>query len=288
MNALKTTCLLFALASLLALTAGAQQRPGNKGILLSDLSWVEAEKVLTPQTVVVIPLGAESKEHGPHLKLNTDYVQAEYYKKQVLKNEDVVVAPTLNYGYYPSFTEYPGSVTLTLETARDTVVEICRSLAHYGPHRFYVLNMGVSTVVPLQMARDLLARDGILMNFTGLGNTYDNSPPAKIPTAVSDVHDPDAPKILGTHANEWETSCMIYIDPEHVDMSKAVKDYHPSGIPGLRKFTRDPNTPGTYSPSGIFGDSTPATREKGEKFVKDELQEILNDIETLKKLGTHL
>jgi creatinine amidohydrolase len=32
--------------------------------------WIEAESVLTPETVVVIPLGAASKEHGPHLWLN--------------------------------------------------------------------------------------------------------------------------------------------------------------------------------------------------------------------------
>jgi len=40
---------------------------GPKGVLLEDLTWQEAEKVLTPSTVVVIPLGAASKEHGPHL-----------------------------------------------------------------------------------------------------------------------------------------------------------------------------------------------------------------------------
>jgi hypothetical protein len=44
------------------------QTPKAKGILLENLTWVEAEKVLTRDTVVVIPIGAASKEHGPHLK----------------------------------------------------------------------------------------------------------------------------------------------------------------------------------------------------------------------------
>ena len=48
-----------------------------RGVLLEDLTWVEAEKVLGPRTVVVIPLGAASKEHGPHLRLRNDFILAE-------------------------------------------------------------------------------------------------------------------------------------------------------------------------------------------------------------------
>ena len=83
----------------LAVAAFAAQ----KGVLLEDLTWVEAEKVLKPDTVMVIPIGAESKEHGPHLKLRNDFVMAEYFKKRILERADVVVAPTVNYHYYPAF-----------------------------------------------------------------------------------------------------------------------------------------------------------------------------------------
>ena len=44
-----------------------------RGILLEDLTWQEAEKVLRPDTIVVIPIGAACKEHGPHLKLKNDW-----------------------------------------------------------------------------------------------------------------------------------------------------------------------------------------------------------------------
>src|SRR5690349_17458317 len=115
----------------------------NKGILLEDLTWLEAEKVLTPETIVVIAIGAESKEHGPHLKLKNDWLMAEYLKREVLRRSNVVVAPTVNYNYYPAFVEYPGTTTLRLETARDLMVDICRSLARYGPRKFYALNTGV-------------------------------------------------------------------------------------------------------------------------------------------------
>src|SRR5437899_2769955 len=63
-----------------------------KGILLEDLTWVEAEKVLTPDTVVTIALGTEAKEHGPHLKLKNDWLIAEYMTARVLEQTDVVMA----------------------------------------------------------------------------------------------------------------------------------------------------------------------------------------------------
>src|SRR5262249_29592051 len=88
--------------------------PTLPGVLLEELTWQEAERVLTADTVVVIPLGAAAKEHGPHLKLKNDWTIAEYLKKRVLSGAKVVVAPTVAYSYYPAFVEYPGSTTLQL------------------------------------------------------------------------------------------------------------------------------------------------------------------------------
>ena len=83
----------------------------------------------------------------------------------------------------------------------------------------------------------------------------------------------------GTHADELETSMMLAIDPSSVDMKKAVKDYHPSGKGGL---SRDPNGPGDYSASGVFGDPTLATRKKGEILLRGLVEGILKDIEELR------
>src|SRR5262245_17643616 len=61
-------------------SAGAAQSP-RRGTLLEDLTWQQAETTLKRSTVVVIPMGAESKEHGPHLRLSNDFVMAEYLKR---------------------------------------------------------------------------------------------------------------------------------------------------------------------------------------------------------------
>ena len=262
-------CVFAALATVIAAMPAAAQLASKPaaGILLEDLTWQQAERALTPDAIVVIPLGAAAKEHGPHLRLKNDFVLAEYFTRRVVVREAVVVAPTINYHFYPAFVEYPGSTSLRLETARDLVVDICRSLARFGPKRFYVLNTGVSTIRALKPAQDQLAAEGILMHFTDILTIGEEAERA--------VRQQEG----GTHADEIETSMMLYMDPALVDMSKAARDYHPQGTGGL---TRDPKGKGTYSPTGIWGDATLATREKGRRVVEAMVEGMLKEIAALR------
>jgi creatinine amidohydrolase len=235
----------------------------NSAILLETLSWDEAERVLTADTVIVIPLGAGSKEHGRHLQLNNDFLMAEYLKKRVLgaAPQNVVIAPTISYSYYPAFLEYPGSTSVSFDTARAMFTDIIHSLAHYGPRRFYILNTGISTLRPLAQAAADLGKEGILLHYTDLTK-----------------EDPVEKRVRqsgGTHADEIETSMMLYIAPETVHMEKAVRDLNPDQ-PG--PLTRDPQGKGTYSPTGAWGDPTLATREKGQAVTESLVATILKDI----------
>jgi creatinine amidohydrolase len=259
---------LFLLVLIVASPVAAAGQAKTKGVLLEDLTWLEAEKVLTKETVVVIPLGAAAKEHGPHMKLKNDWLIAEYLKRRVLEQSDVVVAPTVNYHFYPAFLEYPGSTSLRLETARDLIVDVCKSLAGYGPRRFYVINVGISTLYALRPAAEALAKEGLILRHTDL---------LKI---TGPVEKEIGRQEGGTHADEIETSMTLYMAPSMVDMKKAAKDYHPSDV---RRFTRDPKRRGIYSATGIFGDATLATRAKGERITKALVAGILQEIEDLRR-----
>ena len=265
-----TTALLCVLGLSISASAWQAQKPAapEKGQRLETLAWPEAEAVLTPQSVVVIPLGAGSKEHGPHLKLRNNLALAEYLTARVVDATSVVVAPTLTYHFYPAFLEYPGSTSLALATARDMTADVVRTLSAYGPRRFYVLNTGVSTVRALEPAAALLASQGVLMRYTNLATRLD--------PATRGFTEQEG----GTHADEVETSMMLYIDPSSVDMTKAVKDYTPPGRPG--PLNRQRGGDGSYSPTGIWGDPTRATREKGRIFVEALVAGILDDISTLR------
>jgi creatinine amidohydrolase len=264
------------LVSTLAVAVGETTRgpivaqPGPKGIRLADITWQQAADVLRPETVVVMPLGAGSKEHGLHLKLGNDALLADYLTRRVLDASDVVVAPTLLYHFFPAFTEYPGSTSLTLDTARAVTSEAASSLSKYGPRRFYVLNTGVSTKRALDLAVRTLAVQGILLGYTDLS--------ARLERASAAVRQEEG----GTHADEVETSMMLYIDPASVDMRRAVKEYNPSPGPSLQ-LTRRRGGPGTFSESGVWGDPTLATREKGRVIVEGLVKAILDDIEALRR-----
>jgi creatinine amidohydrolase len=260
-----------ALPLLVGAALGAQSAAKPPGIRIADLTWVEAEKVLDSSTVVVIPLGAEAKEHGPQLRLKNDWLLAEYYARRVLSASRVVVYPTVNYSFYPAFVEYPGSTTLRLETARDMIVDICRTIARHGPRRFYILNTGVSTVRALKPAVDSLAASGLVMRFSDL-NVVGRSAEERVKKEEG-----------GTHADEIETSMMLYMYPQFVDMKLAAKDYHP-GAGGLTRDSLTAVREGkTFSRTGIYGDATLATKAKGRVVVEGTIADILAEIESLRR-----
>ena len=188
-------------------------------------------------------------------------------RAELLERADVVVAPTVPYHYYPAFVEYPGSTGLRLETARDLLVDIVRSLARHGPRRFYVLNTGVSTVRALQPAAEVLAGDGILLRYTDLL------------AALRPIESQLLEQAGGTHADESETSMMLFLRPDAVEMKKAERDFNPKR-PG--PFTRNPDGPGTYSPTGTWGDPTRATAHKGERLVTGLVEALLRDVELVR------
>lgn len=251
-------------------TRDGRPQATGQSVRLEDLSWTEAEPHLVGDAIVMLPLGAAAKEHGPHLKLRNDLILAEYLTRRVMASSTVVVAPTLTYHFYPAFLEYPGSTSLALATARDMTADAVRSLARYGPRRFYVLNTGISTLRPLEATAKMLATEGVLLHYTDLE--------ARIEGQVRAVQQQPG----GTHADEIETSMMLYIDPSSVDLTKAVRDYTPPAE-GVFRLTRDPNGRGTYSRTGIWGDPTLATREKGRLIVEALVSGIVSDLDTLRK-----
>ena len=242
----------------------------SPSIRLDNLTWTEAEKQFERFDVVLIGLGARTKEHGPHMPLETDYLVTEYLVDRVAESAPVVVLPTLEYGYYPAFLEYPGSVSIGAETFKNVVVDICLSMNGYGFRKFYVLNTGISTLRPLKLAAEELARRGIVLRYLNLLDVD-----KKLPSGLLSQEG-------GSHADEGETSMMLFIAPEKVNMSKAVKDYDPR--PDRQGLTRDPKGARSYSPTGIWGDPTLATREKGRIIVETTVREILREVNELIEL----
>ncbi|TAH49418.1 MAG: creatininase family protein [Chloroflexota bacterium] len=230
-------------------------------VYLEHLTWVQAEKAFREIPIVLLPIGAILKEHGPHLPLNTDYLIARDLARRVAEQTDVIVCPPVTFGYYPAFVHFPGSVNLASDTFRETVEQIILSLSKNGAQRFLLLNTGVSTTAPLTLAANNLVAQNIrvaLANILELGKRAD---------AVIENES-------GSHANEHETSMLLAIDSTVVKMENAVAEIqlwmNERGAPVREAgpLLRSQDGVGVYCPSGVIGDPTRATREKGEAILR--------------------
>jgi creatinine amidohydrolase len=236
-----------------------------KGHLFEDLTWPEAEVALKEDKVFVIPLGARLKEHGFHLPLNNDWVLAEYFAKKTLELNDIYLLPTIQHGFYPAFVQYPGSIHIELDVFINYLKQMVRSLSNHGAKKIYFLNMGISTLYGLAPLKKELGQE-VMIEYTNLLE-LDQSLPEGL-----------AEQEGGTHADELETSMMLAINSEMVQLDKAQKDYHQRK--GRGPFTRDPKAEtGLYSPTGAWGDPTKATLEKGKTILEIYVREISQFLE---------
>ncbi len=248
---------------IIALAVAPAEGAGQSvGAYLGELSWPDAEQRLGTSPVVVVPFGAGAKEHGPHLPMNADAVVMEYLCRQAVDSVDVVVAPPILHGWFPAFRAFPGTEVEDAGVFTDYVFQVARSLVRQGAQRVVFLNTGISraTGLPISIAaRELRVQTGT----PTLVVSWDD-----LTTPQSEAL---ATETVGGHAGEMETSIHLFLQPDLVDMDRAIRDYrsprgdHPGYAPGL--FSRDPSDP-AYSETGVFGDPTLATREKGEALLE--------------------
>lgn len=235
-------------------------------IRLTEKSWLEAEEFIKDYNIVIMAVGSACKEHGPHLPLGNDFVLAERLIDLVAPRVKSLILPTLNYGYYPAFTEYPISINISYNTFRDMIVDIANSLAGFGIKKFYILNTGVSTTPPIKDAVKIV-KDKIEVGYLDL-IAFDKT----LPEGLEEQEG-------GTHADELETSMMMFLAPEIVKIQKAVKEFDPR--PNRRGLTRDPEGSGNYSASGVYGNPTLATTDKGEIIVNKLVDHIVGQIKMM-------
>lgn len=244
---------------------GVESDGDIKGIRVEDSTWPHVERRIANGAIAVLPIGAASKEHGRHLPMNADYRQAQWISERVMRRYESVVWPVLNYGYYPVFVDYPGSISLSEGTFIAVVSEILEGIAAAGVIRVVLLNTGISTIAPLVKAinsRPSPQRYQLINVYSG----------PKFTAAAERL----AEQEWGGHADEIETSIMLAIESAMVDMRQA--NAAPAQIVRGRFNRSDPAAP-NYSPDGVNGDPTLASMEKGEDLLGAMLDDVVSAIE---------
>lgn len=214
----------------------------DTGVWLEDLTWPEAKARFEAGALVVVPVGAAAKAHGPHLPLKTDAVTARALAQRLIDRLPVVAAPVVGFGFYPAFTTFAGSQHLSADTFKALLAELLGNLRSHGVRRLVILNTGVSTEKPIDEvasgAADLLA-----VHMRGLGGAAEKL------LAVAD----------GGHADERETSVMLALDPRSVRMDRLVLQ-------------------GPFDRTGATGDPSRATAFKGERILAARIDDIVTAI----------
>jgi creatinine amidohydrolase/Fe(II)-dependent formamide hydrolase-like protein len=201
------------------------------GVWLETLTWLEAKTRFEAGAVVVLPVGAAAKAHGPHLPLGTDALTARALAQRLIERLPVVAAPVVGFGFYPAFTRFAGSQHLTADTFMALVRELIGNLRSHGVRRIAILNTGVSTEKPLdEVAREL--GEIAVLHMRLLGGMADS------------LFD----SLEGGHADERETSVMLALDPRGVRMHRLAPE-------------------GDFETTAATGDASRASAFKGERLL---------------------
>ena len=176
---------------------------------IERMHWDEVARRIGDGAVAILPIGAAAKQHGFHLPLNTDRIQAEWLAGRMAEKIDALIWPTLTYGHYPAFVEYAGSSSLSISTFEALVREVAAQILGSGCPKLLVLNTGISTLAPVDRALARLASERVKHLWIHEGPRY--------PRVARQL----AEQSHGSHADELETSLMLALAPHLVDMTRA-------------------------------------------------------------------
>lgn len=169
------------------------------------------------RTVAVLPLSA-TEQHGPHLPLGVDTDLLEgviaHTLPQLPSEVPVLLLPTQTVGRSIEHESFPGTLTLEHDALLQSWLQIGRSVARAGVKKLVLLNSHGGNASSMDIVgRELRARHGLTVFMV---HTY----ALKLPAEVQALFPPEEHR-FGAHGGDIETSMMLALHPERVDMAQA-------------------------------------------------------------------
>jgi creatinine amidohydrolase len=264
---------------------------------IADLAPPDIRTYLLEKDIVMIPI-ASLEQHGPHLPLSTDTIQAEEVARRAGERAQVLYTPCVWMGYSPQHMYEPGqgtgTITIRPQVLLDLYYDIARSLIHHGFNRLvFVNNHGSNTKIIDPLLRRIRYDTGAFVvlsklygeRYGGLTEGIMENPPEETP---------------GWHSSELETSEVMAHNADLVRMDRAVnqKVKRPDWFPeGFVKLDGAPDVEfegyqyfvfatehSDFTESGIIGNPFRGTAEKGERVYElfaDHLAAALAEFQTV-------
>ena len=240
-----------------------------QSVFMAELTWPEWQARVAGNAPVFLPVGA-TEQHGPHLPLNVDVILPTAVCERVAARVGGLVAPTFAYGYKSQPRSgggqaFPGTTSLDANTLSLCLRDVIRDLGLHGVRRLVVVNGHFENAWPVVEGLDLglreLRREGV-SDMQAMRLEYWDF----VQRETLERLFPDGfPGTELEHASLLETSLMLLLRPDLVDMSKVPSD-GPARFP---TYDRWPVPPGFVPASGVLADARGATAEKGQWLMED-------------------
>ena len=217
----------------------------------------------------VLPLGS-TEYHGEHLPFGTDTLVAESLSKAVSQRvEGMLCLPALPFGMSRHYSSFPLSITLSTETQLHVLKEILDSLNQQGIRRLLIINGHDGNIPAIEAATWEYRVDHPEMKVAVLDAWW---------VTIAELLPKGTFEAWGGlgHGGEGETSMMLKVAPELVNMAKAK-----GHIPTLPEHVQVKWIFNEITPYGVTGDPTKATSEKGILIWNTLVDHLVNFIEEM-------
>jgi len=248
-------------------------------VFLGEMTNLEVEAFLVEHDTVIVPTGS-TEQHGPHGPLLTDVLVPQEVARRVAPRVGAVVAPPINYALSYPHVGFTGVVHVRVPTFMALIEDLCVSLANVGFRRIVFLNGHYDNTYAIAYgcanARDRLPAGVVTFPI----NYWDG-------LSAEEAGEYFGPS-NGLHANRGETSAVLAINPDLVDMERANAEMPP--FPEVTSpapvhtafFFSAPGSVHRATASGTWGDARDASVEFGERYldvVVEATVRMLDDIE---------
>jgi creatinine amidohydrolase len=231
---------------------------GGKKVHWQEMLRHEHLAALAQDPVVIVPVGS-IEQHSPHCPQDVD-ISIPYHlairTAAAVDEFPVIVAPSVSLGFTHYNMGEVGTITLSLETFIDVLCDVSRSIWANGFHRLILLNGHGGNEQPTWAAAMKLAEEDVWP----VALTYWNMAREEL----QEWSEADEGSI--GHGGEWETSLQLYLRPDLVDMSRAVKDeWRLKFGPEVGRYAMFPERRREMA-HGVMGNPFVASAAKGERF----------------------
>ena len=264
---------------------------------IADLAPPDIQAYLDEKDIVMVPI-ASMEQHGPHLPLATDTIQADEITRRAAERAEVLYTPCVWFGYSPQHMYDPGGGTGTITVRSQILLEVyhdvARSLIHHGFNRLvFVNNHGSNVKIIDPLLRRIRYETGAFVAFSKLyAERYLG--------LISDVMENPPEETPGWHSSELETAQVLAHDEQLVRMDRAVNqqvkkpDWFPDsfikldGAPEVEfqgyQYFLFPTDHADFTPSGVIGNPFRATAEKGETTYELYAEHLAAALEEFQKV----